>query len=240
MMNWCESPAGEEPLFADWDEAAYGMYRTPVDQRWLTRRDILDFRVPNLRQFSICAELEELTELAQTGIRVQQAQQVMDEHRAQGFNDFSLLGQLMEVAYGPLAERPPCSDKVRQMVSDAADEANNVIFYLKFEFNRARPYSFLPLLPMERVRSELPCLPRHASYPSGHSTHAHLGAFLLASRVPSQREALVRTAFAIARRREIAGLHFRSDTLAGALLAGQLAASFLAKPDFANEFPLCS
>ena len=238
-MNWCDSLAGIEPTFADWDEQAYGGYREPTNQGWLTREDILNCRLPSLDQFSICAELRELIELAATNERELQRLEIVEEHKAQGFNEFSLLGRLIEVAYGPLSGRPECSDKVRSMISIAADQSMCAIFFLKFKYNRARPYTFLPLMPMEVVRTRLPFLPRHASYPSGHSTLAHLGAFLLANRVPSKREALVKAAFEIAKRREIAGLHFRSDTFAGVLLAYQLASVFLSNPNFANEFSVC-
>ncbi|HEX4614630.1 MAG TPA: hypothetical protein VH230_01835, partial [Stellaceae bacterium] len=71
-------------------------------------------------------------------------------------------------------------------------------------------------------------VPGHASYPSGHSTQAHLVALMLGEVMPERlvgpRRPLRLPAERIARNREVLGLHYPSDSKAGAKLAK---ASFL-------------
>jgi hypothetical protein len=66
-------------------------------------------------------------------------------------------------------------------------------------------------------------VPGHASYPSGHSTQAHLVALLLAEVLPGQlldrNGPLQELADRIARNREVLGLHYPSDSRAGEKLA---------------------
>jgi PAP2 superfamily len=77
-------------------------------------------------------------------------------------------------------------------------------------------------------------VPQHASLPSGHATEAHVTAGILSELVPGAKEGkltdkyLRRLAFRIARNREISGVHFPVDTLAGRLLGDSLASYFLA------------
>ena len=90
-------------------------------------------------------------------------------------------------------------------------------------YNRARPTQVCPaLFPPIAV-------PGHASYPSGHSTQAHLLALCLGdvfAALPAGQPspaALIADLDVLARRitrnREIAGLHFPSDSKAGETLA---------------------
>jgi membrane-associated phospholipid phosphatase len=100
----------------------------------------------------------------------------------------------------------------------------------KARFNRMRPSSILPCLlpPLE--------VPGHAAYPSGHATQAQLIAMCLEIVMPRNRVMpaspagpvgqfmpqygpLRMMADRIARNREVAGLHYRSDTWAGRILA---------------------
>jgi hypothetical protein len=107
-----------------------------------------------------------------------------------------------------------------------------VVFNYKMVHNRPRPSQLCPwLMPPITV-------PPHASYPSGHSTQGHLLSGLLAEVMPKQvscrlqpapgsanktRASLLdRMAERIARNREVLGLHYRSDTAAGKILADSL------------------
>jgi hypothetical protein len=93
----------------------------------------------------------------------------------------------------------------------------------KERYARARPATVFPLL--------VPAIatPPHPAYPSGHATQAFLVARLIAGALPAGtladdlRELLKAMAARIAGNREIAGLHFRSDTEAGERLARALA-----------------
>jgi membrane-associated phospholipid phosphatase len=93
---------------------------------------------------------------------------------------------------------------------------------------RQRPSQLAPALmpPVE--------VPGHPSYPSGHATQAHLMAecailVLPAAMLPLFADNLRALARRIARNREIAGLHYASDSAAGAALAGNIHA-FLQDP----------
>jgi hypothetical protein len=95
--------------------------------------------------------------------------------------------------------------------------------YLKDQFDRPRPSWEVPaLFPPVPV-------PGHSSFPSGHATQAHLMAkcmeqvFVQASMGANDKAALTEVLFALAKRvarnREIAGLHYRSDSDAGVKVA---------------------
>lgn len=94
-----------------------------------------------------------------------------------------------------------------------------VAMYFKNLYNRPRPSQLCPALlpPIE--------IPGHASFPSGHSTQAHLMALCMNdvfNGLPQQNtivDDLWTLADCIARNREIAGLHYPSDTHAGVALA---------------------
>ena len=99
--------------------------------------------------------------------------------------------------------------------------ATMTVMYFKTKFDRVRPSQLIPaLLPPIPV-------PGHASYPSGHSTQAHLFALCateILQATPGVGISLVLTKLAdrIARNREIAGLHYPSDSAAGKNLASDL------------------
>lgn len=85
--------------------------------------------------------------------------------------------------------------------------------------NRPRPSHMLPAL-----APPIP-LPGHAAYPSGHATQANLMAEAIARMLAPATE-VARNAYVLARRigrnREIAGLHYPSDSEGGRVLAEQL------------------
>jgi membrane-associated phospholipid phosphatase len=100
--------------------------------------------------------------------------------------------------------------------------------YWKAEYQRPRPSRRSPML--------LPPIdpPGHASFPSGHSTQAHLIARVLAQVMPNavrnsydagnnplglNNSPLFRMAERLARNREVLGLHYPSDSAAGRRLA---------------------
>jgi acid phosphatase (class A) len=102
------------------------------------------------------------------------------------------------------------------------------IMELKQDFNRVRPSHLDPtLIPAIEV-------PRHPAYPSGHSTQAHLRAFIFAELDPENRDTYIESADRIARNREIAGVHYPSDSKAGVILATQLFETLMQNTDFAT------
>jgi membrane-associated phospholipid phosphatase len=86
--------------------------------------------------------------------------------------------------------------------------------------------------------------PPHASYPSGHATNAAMAALLMTEatrksrdgRVKAGRRHLKALAVRIAENREVAGVHFPSDSEAGRKLAHDLFAAWQAGCGTGSEF----
>ncbi len=87
------------------------------------------------------------------------------------------------------------------------------IFHYKTTFDRIRP-SLLD----DQLESSIP-VPDHPAYPSRHSSQAHFVAFVLGYLDPDQAEVYTADALRIATNREVAGVHYPSDTMAGVALA---------------------
>ena len=114
--------------------------------------------------------------------------------------------------------------------------ALHAAIYWKRYLRRVRPSEVLPaLLPPISV-------PGHASFPSGHATQARLIARCVKSILPftdaqgtvqdvlaAVQPGLDALAFRIARNREIAGLHYPSDSEGGRILADNIFDNILAK-----------
>lgn len=117
------------------------------------------------------------------------------------------------------------------LLNVANKELAKTVFYYKKQFNRVRP-SFL-----ETELSIAIPNPNHPAYPSGHATQAMVFALLLAEIHPDKREQLIRDAKSIGTNREIAGVHYRSDSVAGYALAAKLVTEWKKHPSF-NEMLL--
>jgi hypothetical protein len=99
------------------------------------------------------------------------------------------------------------------------------IMHFKHRWKRPRPTQIEP-----RISPVVVC-PCHPAYPSGHSTQAHLVALVLGdlSNQTNVKKALWDKADRIAQNREYAGLHYESDSAAGAKLAESLFPEFQAQ-----------
>ena len=101
------------------------------------------------------------------------------------------------------------------MLKMAARIGELVMVFLKAQWNAVRPSQIYP-----RLFPPIAVAP-HASYPSGHSLVGHMMAATATAIVPQMGLAPGELATRIAVNREIAGLHFPSDTSAGADAAAQ-------------------
>jgi hypothetical protein len=98
----------------------------------------------------------------------------------------------------------------------AARVGEVVMIHFKEKYNRPRPSQICPaLMPLLEV-------PGHASFPSGHSTLSYLTSHCLADLVPSARKSLEVLAHRVARNRELAGVHYASDSQAGLEMANEI------------------
>jgi hypothetical protein len=105
------------------------------------------------------------------------------------------------------------------LISFAQRAGEIAALYFKKKYERVRPSTLFPglLLPFGP--------PRHPAFPSGHSLTGHLTTYLL-NEIPEVNAAvgqeLVWLADRVAKNRERAGLHYRSDSAAGQLLAQEI------------------
>lgn len=82
----------------------------------------------------------------------------------------------------------------------------------KARFDRDRPFTTDPTLPVVLKR------PRNDSYPSGHTSSAYAAATVLSHYMPHRRDHLLDLAAQVAFSRSYGGVHFPSDTVAGAFI----------------------
>ncbi len=87
------------------------------------------------------------------------------------------------------------------------------IFYHKIKNNRVRP-SFLN----EKIKPAID-IPPHPAYPSAHAGQSLIVALILSDINPELKESYLKLAENIGRNRELAGVHYKSDTDAGQKIA---------------------
>lgn len=97
-------------------------------------------------------------------------------------------------------------------------------------FQRARPSEIDPTL------STVIPNPPYAAYPSGHAAQTHIVAMVLADFDPDNAGRYKQLAHDIAFRREIAGIHFKSDTVAGRAMAEDIYKKLRAVPVFEKKY----
>ncbi len=122
-----------------------------------------------------------------------------------------------------LTANPGAYPQTTKVLTIASQIGTFVAMYFKGQYKRPRASQLCPaLLPPIQV-------PGHASFPSGHSTQAHLMALCMGDvlrdchwAVDNVTDDLWTLADRIARNREIAGLHYPSDTAAGKAIARRL------------------
>jgi len=103
--------------------------------------------------------------------------------------------------------------RTKTLVSAMNSDLEYFVLREKLKFARVRPSD---------LKSEIdPVIanPKHASYPSGHAAQSYMVGMTLADINPSMEETYINFAKEIGHRREIAGVHFASDTIAGKALA---------------------
>jgi acid phosphatase (class A) len=113
----------------------------------------------------------------------------------------------------------PAQQNTMRAMEIADQVALMLAMHFKRKFRRGRPQQVFPgLVPL------IPP-PGHPSFPSGHALESHMIALALARVVPNEgglHTALLAMADRIGKNREIAGVHFASDTLAGKIIAHKL------------------
>lgn len=110
------------------------------------------------------------------------------------------------------------------------EKSGTVIQSVKRSIDRVRPHFIDPTLkPAIEV-------PNHPAYPSGHATQSRILALLFSELDPQNRDLYIESSSRIAHNREIAGVHYPSDSAFGQDLAAQLFPLLLEDPEYAAQY----
>jgi acid phosphatase (class A) len=115
--------------------------------------------------------------------------------------------------------------KTAKLLVSVISDVDFFIIRDKKTFYRARPTQLEP-----RLTSLFP-VPGHPAYPSGHSGQNFAMALVLGKLDPKHKDLYEKLALDIAQRREIAGVHYPSDTVAGQALARVVVDALLNVPE---------
>jgi acid phosphatase (class A) len=107
-------------------------------------------------------------------------------------------------------------------------DATHYMWRLKFKNARIRPYTIDPAL--KNLGS-----PNWAAFPSGHSSYAHMLAYLYSELAPEFTDIFLNDARSIAHSREIIGVHYPSDSEAGRVFGRQFVDLLLQTEKFQPE-----
>lgn len=121
----------------------------------------------------------------------------------------------------------------------ANDECQFFVVKYKKRFARPRPSALIAALKSaKKMSGNLKLVvpnPGHAAYPSGHATQSMLMAKILGIIDPVNLAKYETYAKAVATRREIAGVHYPSDSKAGQILAKALLSELLKNNEFLSK-----
>ena len=164
-------------------------------------------------------------------LRERYADRIREE---ESINAAAEIGELLGAAGVKLDDKLANGKTIAQHIAGlwvlARMDAGGLGFHQKALFNRARPWQVSPgLHPL--------CLPMHPAYPSNHSSQLHLFAWMIEEICRGTKKQRLAERFTdqcsgAARRREIAGVHFASDTVAGMALAHRILEKYLEDPEF--------
>ena len=142
-----------------------------------------------------------------------------------------------EAAIGDFVDNYLISPEIDRALAKAAShllhladkECRYFIVSYKKRFARPRPSHLMPTLQLVVPN------PGHAAYPSGHAAQSMLYSKILALIDPAHETDYLNYAKAIAHRREIAGVHYPSDSRAGQKLAAAILVELKKIPAFQQE-----
>lgn len=136
----------------------------------------------------------------------------------------------------PMKPYKPASVQLRELVLASLEAP---LFALKEDVNRGRPGRccrkcllpkvLIPMFPAGDYRH-----PGHPAYPSGHATQAHALAIVLGFVKPALATKFIEAAQRVAENREVAGLHYASDSAAGWALAKHLVGLLMLNQEFSD------
>jgi acid phosphatase (class A) len=218
------SPAAAETLddlrFLQWGrrELTYAN-RRPY---FLSRDQLLSLPIAPPPANSAPATQRELDELRRLqSVRTEQQEKTIAQHR-----QFS---GVCDAFFALLRQRAATHPRTLALLEHVDVDVTIAAFSAKRRFNRARPSQLAPCL-----NPSLP-VPAHAAYPSGHALQGHVVARVLGLLVPESGVALRALGEEIGHEREIAGLHYASDSAASRALGDALFSELEKNPHFLSE-----
>ena len=165
------------------------------------------------------AELDELLELQQERTRAQV--KMMTKHLEYD----GVCSAILAAADRKLTRAP----KTQTVLKHVQMDASLALFHAKKRFNRARPHQLEP-----RLHPAI-SVPSHPAYPSSHALQGYLVARTLSLLFPPKNQDLMTVGEQIGREREIAGLHYPSDSKASRALGEELFARLQQNEAFLAE-----
>jgi PAP2 superfamily len=197
----------------DWDLAYLGQGIFPKDLRWFLDPTLLVLGPPTGKVVDECVALH--------GLKPLRTPEQLERVRRQAQSEKHAIQPVLEVL-GINYDRPPNVEgsKLRHAIQSNVWHAT---FKFKVEYLRARPSRKCDATLAPLFARPDRCHPGHPAYPSGHATMAYTWAYLFAHFVPQRRDLLVSAATEVALNREIAGVHYASDSEAGRVLGEQIA-----------------
>lgn len=168
--------------------------------------------VPSLPDFPAYGSEEERNELAiltyLKNLRTEKTREVINAEN------------LMKSAVDPFVAAhvfdPATKPATFALLDSVFKDSRIITMRAKYKFNRLRPSQVEPGLDI------MFSYPPHASYPSGHATETMTLALLLADLDPEHKQQYMDVSTSCARNREIAGIHYPSDSNTGFILARQI------------------
>lgn len=124
----------------------------------------------------------------------------------------------------------PKSEKADAFLYDAVIEVGYFLLREKQQYQRARPSQLRPDLALAVDN------PPHSAYPSGHGGQAMMIALIFGAMDPARAAQYEQFARDIGHRREIAGIHYPSDTAAGQQIARAVFPALMENPQFKEKF----
>ncbi len=202
-----------------WDPAVLEMYQMGPT---LLSRD-LEFDVapfPANDSEETVAELQTLKNYARELRTPDTLEKILAEHHmATPLFSYGKTGLFVEKK-NPVAE---------DLITKAVQDCGYFIIKYKKKFLRVRPNVLAPDLETVIVN------PGHPAYPSGHGGQSHIVGLILSLLDEKHKDIYMAHAWAIGTRREIAGVHYPSDAVAGRKLAEDVLAKLLEVPAFQEQ-----
>lgn len=199
----------------DWGAGVRDLINTPapyLPDDWQT--SALPQKPPWEKTADECAALLVAKRKLRKGRRIKEIKQ-------QAFKPLAAIWPVQSVI-GDIDFPPQVATK--KLVGALLDNIQGPTYYFKATFMRGRPGKCCNPSPEPMFPPPHRAHPAHPAYPSGHATQAYAVAYLYVHMFPDAdwHELILSTARRVAKNREIAGLHYASDTEAGRELARSL------------------